>query len=156
MFQTLLNLVHAHGPDARAVAWAHNSHIGDARQTEMGQVREELNLGPLCREHFGEEVALIGFGMHTGTVAVADNWDEPMQVMPVQPSLAESYERLFHEARVPRGLLGLRDCQRPNVRTRLLAQRLERFIGVIYRRETELAPLHPRHAAAPVRRLRLV
>jgi protein-L-isoaspartate(D-aspartate) O-methyltransferase len=137
MFETLLNLLHAHGPDARAVVWAHNSHIGDARQTEMGQVRDELNLGQLCREHFGDEVALIGFGTHTGTVAAADNWDEPMQVMPVQPSLPDSYERLFHEAQVPRGLLDLREGQHPVLRTRLLAQRLERFIGVIYRRETE-------------------
>jgi erythromycin esterase-like protein len=137
MFETLEHLLHAHGPDAKVVVWAHNSHIGDARQTEMGQSRDELNLGQLCRERFGDEVALLGFGTHTGTVAAADNWDEPMQVMPVQPSLADSYERLFHDAGVPRGLLDLRAGQHADLCERLLPQRLERFIGVIYRPDTE-------------------
>ena len=137
MFETLEHLLQAHGADAKVVVWAHNSHIGDARHTEMGEARDELNLGQLCRERFGEQVALIGLGTHGGTVAAAQNWDEPMQVMPIKPSLPESYERLFHDAGVPRGLLDLREEAHPALRDRLLQQRLERFIGVIYRPDTE-------------------
>jgi protein-L-isoaspartate(D-aspartate) O-methyltransferase len=137
MFETLCGLLDANGPDAKAVVWAHNSHIGDASKTEMGIEREELNIGQLCRERFGQDAALIGFGTHTGTVACADDWDEPMKVKRVNPSLADSYERLAHEADAPRCLLDLRDGVHDALRHRLLEPRLERFIGVIYRPETE-------------------
>jgi protein-L-isoaspartate(D-aspartate) O-methyltransferase len=72
MFETLCHLLEARGPRSKALVWAHNSHIGDARYTEMGVVREQLNIGQLCRERFGDEAALIGFGTHTGTVASGD------------------------------------------------------------------------------------
>jgi protein-L-isoaspartate(D-aspartate) O-methyltransferase len=137
MFETLCGLLDAKGPDAKAVVWAHNSHIGDASKTEMGIEREELNIGQLCRERFGQDAALIGFGTHAGTVACADEWDEPMKVKRVNPSLADSYERLAHEADVPRCLLDLRDGVHDALRHRLLEPRLERFIGVIYRPDTE-------------------
>jgi erythromycin esterase-like protein len=137
MFETLCGLLEARGPNARAVVWAHNSHIGDASKTEMGVERDELNIGQLCRERFGKDAALIGFGTHTGTVACADDWDEPMQVKRVSPSMAGSYERLAHEAGIGRCLLDLRDGVHPALRHRLLEPRLERFIGVIYRPETE-------------------
>jgi erythromycin esterase-like protein len=137
MFETLEHLLAAGGPDSRAVVWAHNSHIGDARHTEMGKVREELNLGQLCRQRFGQDVALVGFGTHAGTVAAADEWDAPMQVMDVRPARSDSYERLFHDAGQPRCLLDLREGAHPEVRDRLLSERLERFIGVIYRPGTE-------------------
>ncbi|UCI07065.1 protein-L-isoaspartate(D-aspartate) O-methyltransferase [Mesorhizobium sp. B1-1-8] len=136
MFETLEHLLEARGPDSKAVVWAHNSHIGDARFTEMGTIREELNIGQLCRERFGEQAALIGFGTDSGTVAAASDWDEPMQVMRVRPSHADSYERLCHDSGVSRFLLDMdRDAA---LRHRLLERRLERFIGVIYRPETEL------------------
>jgi erythromycin esterase-like protein len=137
MFETLEQLLDARGAGSKAVVWAHNSHIGDARHTEMGQVRDELNLGQLCRERFGAAAALIGFGTHSGTVAAADNWDEPMQVMAVNPSLAGSYELLAHQAGGERFLLDLREGQHDAVRTQLEEARLERFIGVIYRPHTE-------------------
>jgi len=136
MFETLEQLLEARGPDSKAVVWAHNSHIGDARHTEMGIVREELNIGQLCRERFGDEAALIGFGTHTGTVAAASDWDGEMEVKRVRPSRRDSYERLCHDSGVPRFLLDLgRD---EALRRRLLEPRLERFIGVIYRPDTEL------------------
>ncbi len=136
MFETLGHLLEAPGPQSKAVVWAHNSHIGDARYTEMGTVREELNIGQLCREKFGKEAALIGFGTHTGTVAAATDWDGDMEVKRVRPSHRDSYERLCHDAGLPRFLLDLgRD---EALRRRLLEPRLERFIGVIYRPETEL------------------
>ena len=136
MFETLMHLLEAQGSDAKAVVWAHNSHIGDARHTEMGQVRDELNIGQLCRERFKSEAALIGFGTHTGTVAAARDWGEDMEIMRVRPSHRDSYERLCHDTGVPRFLL--RPHRDEAVRRRLTDPRLERFIGVIYRPETEL------------------
>ncbi|TIT46323.1 MAG: erythromycin esterase family protein, partial [Mesorhizobium sp.] len=67
MFETLEHLLEARGPNSKAVVWAHNSHIGDARYTEMGIVRDEVNIGQLCRQRFGDEAALIGLGTHSGT-----------------------------------------------------------------------------------------
>jgi len=135
MFETLEHLLDARGPDAKAVVWAHNSHIGDARATEMGAVRGELNIGQLCRERFGDEAALVGFGTHTGTVAAATDWGGEMEVKRVRPSREDSYERVCHDAGMPRFLLDMRRDE--GLRRRLMEQKLERFIGVIYRPETE-------------------
>jgi protein-L-isoaspartate(D-aspartate) O-methyltransferase len=138
MFETLQHVLEAHGPTSKAVVWAHNSHIGDARHTEMGSMRGELNIGQLCREHYGERAALIGFGTHAGTVAAASDWGGDMEIKRVLPSRGDSVERLFHDAGVPRLLLDLRAERHRALRQRLLETRLERFIGVIYRPETEL------------------
>jgi protein-L-isoaspartate(D-aspartate) O-methyltransferase len=137
MFETLEAVLQSRGPDAKAVVWAHNSHIGDASKTEMGAVREELNIGQLCRERFGKDAALIGFGAHSGTVACASDWDEPMEVKRVNPSRPDSYERLAHDSAVERFLLDLRAGVHDELRARLMEPKLERFIGVIYRPETE-------------------
>jgi erythromycin esterase-like protein len=128
-------LVHAQqtSGDARGVVWAHNSHLGDARATEMGEMGE-LNLGHLARQAHGAKAFLIGLTTHTGTVTAASNWDEPAQRMRVRPSMAGSYERLFHDAGVSRFLLLLRDGP---ARGALQDPRLERAIGVIYRPESE-------------------
>jgi protein-L-isoaspartate(D-aspartate) O-methyltransferase len=136
MFETLCQLLEAKGPQSKAIVWAHNSHIGNAAHTEMGQVREELNIGQLAKEKFGDAARLIGFGTHSGTVAAADNWDGPMEVMTVRPSLAGSYERLCHDSGVARFLLDLREGEKEAVAA-LMEARLERFIGVIYRPQTE-------------------
>ena len=82
----------------------------------------------------------IGFGTHSGTVAAASDWDAPMQVMQVRPSLEDSYERLFHEGLRggdARGLLDMRGDANPAVAASLRKPRLQRFIGVVYRPETE-------------------
>jgi erythromycin esterase-like protein len=133
MFETLCQLLDHKGPDAKAVVWAHNSHIGDARATGMGRDRGELNIGQLAKERFGDEARLIGFGTDHGTVAAADDWDAPMKVKTVLPSRPDSHERLSHETGIPRFLLDLRDRGPEPARE----ERLERFIGVIYRPETE-------------------
>jgi erythromycin esterase-like protein len=138
MFETLRHLLEAKGPRSKAVVWAHNSHIGDARYTEMGRVRKEINVGQLCREHFGDATALIGFGTHSGTVAAASDWGADMEVKRVRPSHPDSYERLFHDSQATPFLLDLRLPRHELLRRRLLEPRLERFIGVIYRPETEL------------------
>jgi protein-L-isoaspartate(D-aspartate) O-methyltransferase len=137
MFETLLALLEAHGPDTRGAVWAHNSHLGDASVTEMA-ARGELNVGQLARERFGEGVYAIGFGTHSGTVAAAHEWDGEVQVMRVNPSHQDSYEWVFHSSGVPAGLAGLRDPRPDEMRNLLLEPRLERAIGVIYRPETEL------------------
>jgi protein-L-isoaspartate(D-aspartate) O-methyltransferase len=138
MFETLQHVLEARGPNSKAVVWAHNSHIGDARHTEMGRMRGELNIGQLCREHYGERAALIGFGTHGGTVAAASDWDGKMEIKQLRPSRSDSVERLFHDSRVPALLLDMREHRHPALRQRLTEPRLERFIGVIYRPETEL------------------
>jgi len=131
MFETVEQVLKARGPDARAVVWAHNSHIGDARATAMGRHMGELNLGQLCREHFGNEAALIGFGTATGTVAAADDWGDEMKVMDVRPPLPGSWEALCHASGIPRFIV---DFGRAGD---LAGNLLERFIGVIYRPESE-------------------
>jgi protein-L-isoaspartate(D-aspartate) O-methyltransferase len=136
MFDTLELILAAKGKNAKAVVWAHNSHIGDARFTEMGQARDELNIGQLVREHHGDAARLIGFGTHGGTVAAATDWDGPMEIKRVNPSRPDSHERQCHDSGVARFLLDLRGAS-PAVRDRLAEPLLERFIGVIYRPDTE-------------------
>jgi erythromycin esterase-like protein len=138
MFESLEQLLEAKGPNSKAIVWAHNSHIGNAAFTEMGQHRGELNIGQLVKERFDAQARLIGFGTHTGTVAAADDWDEPMQIKPVRPSLPDSYERVSHDSRLPRFLLDLREGEiGRDIKEALMEPKLERFIGVIYRPETE-------------------
>ncbi len=148
MFETLQHLLAWYGPQSKAVVWAHNSHIGDARFTDMGMARGELNIGQLCRERYGREAALIGFGTHTGTVAAASEWDAPMEIKTVRPSRADSYEALCHELGVERFVLDLRAGVHDDVRAALAAPRLQRYIGVIYRPDTERWS-HYSHAILP-------
>ncbi|WP_305097328.1 protein-L-isoaspartate(D-aspartate) O-methyltransferase [Croceibacterium aestuarii] len=137
MADTLMHLLEHRGRESKAVVWAHNSHIGDARATEMGRVRGEHNIGQLVRERLGEEVALIGFGTHTGTVTAAADWDSDHETKHVLPSRGDSYERVLHDSGVPRFLLDLRREKHQALTKRLSEPLLERFIGVIYRPETE-------------------
>jgi len=121
------------GEPAKVVVWAHNSHVGDARATEMGD-SGQLTLGQIVRQRHPGEVALVGFTTHEGTVIAADDWDEPAQRMRVRPSLPGSWEELFHASEISRFYLTSADMRRvigENV------ERLQRAIGVIYRPETE-------------------
>jgi erythromycin esterase-like protein len=138
MMETLEALIAWMGRTAgqgRAVVWAHNSHLGDARATQMG-TWGELNLGQLVRQRYGESAWLIGFTTHTGSVTAARDWGDPAERRRVTPSLSGSYERLFHDTDLPRFLLLLRHGA---VREALGTERLERAIGVIYSPETERA-----------------
>jgi erythromycin esterase-like protein len=138
MFETLCQLLDAKGFNAKAVVWAHNSHIGNAAFTDMGMSRGELNIGQLTKEKFGAQARLIGMGTAGGTVAAADDWDEPMQVKGVRAPLPDSYERASHRTGLERFLLDLRDGEMDaKLRDALMTPQLERFIGVIYRPETE-------------------
>jgi erythromycin esterase-like protein/predicted phosphoribosyltransferase len=132
-------------PGARLVVWAHNSHLGDARATEMGE-RGELNVGQLVREEYGSRAVLVGFTTYTGTVTAATEWDGAAHRRQVRPALAGSYEKVFHDAGVPRLLMALRtDLE---LASALLPPRLERAIGVLYVPETERQS-HYFHARLP-------
>ena len=123
-----------HGGTARVVVWAHNSHVGDARSTEMTH-RGELNIGQLVRERHGQDAVSVGFTTYAGTVTAASDWGEPAERKRVRAALADSYEALLHATHMPAFLLcplGAGDSGRA-----LLEPRLERAIGVIYRPETE-------------------
>lgn len=118
----------------KIVVWAHNSHLGDARATEMHQ-RGELNLGQLLRERWGQEALLAGFTTYSGTVTASSDWGEPAERKVVRPALDGSYEALFHETGIHNFFLGLRGNSEAILGLR--QPRLERAIGVIYRPETE-------------------
>ena len=122
------------GQVPKVVIWAHNSHLGDARATEMGE-RGELNVGQLIRQEYGSDAVLVGFTTYDGTVTAATNWDDPGEVKRVRPALPDSYELGFHETQIPRFFL---DLGRDTITSPLFSRpRLERAIGVIYRPETE-------------------
>ena len=137
MFDTLQSVLEFRGPQSKAVIWEHNSHVGDARATQMS-ARGELNVGQLARQAYGDKAYNIGFGTDHGTVAAASEWGGPMEIKQVQPSHIDSYERVCHEVATDNFLLPLRKPLKEITHKKLLVERLERAIGVIYRPETEL------------------
>ena len=143
--QELMRFLDRTRPGARVVVWAHNSHLGDARATEMGE-GGELNVGQLVREQHGASAVLVGFTTYTGTVTAASEWDGPAHRKHVRPALAGSYERLFHEVHIPRFLLPLRTDL--DLASALAVPRLERAIGVLYLPESERVS-HYFHARLP-------
>jgi erythromycin esterase-like protein len=114
-------------PVERVAVWAHNSHLGDARATELGQAGE-LNLGQLVRQGHAGEALIVGFTTYSGTVTAASDWGAPAERKRVRRALAGSWEELLHERGIDRFMVD------PSA---LEGRRLERAIGVIYRPETE-------------------
>jgi len=137
MANTLDQLV-AHLDDqsapAKVVVWAHNSHVGDARATEMG-VRGELNIGQLARERLGDEAFLIGFSTFAGRVTAASDWGGPTERKRVRPARSDSHEAMLHAANLPQFWVATHEVAQNEELSRT---RLERAIGVIYRPDTEL------------------
>lgn len=142
MAETLEHLMdHLNGqqqqPDAKVVVWAHNSHLGDARATQMG-ASGEVSLGQLVRERAGQEAVSIGFSTDHGTVTAASDWDEPAERKHVRPGLEGSYEALFHEVAKAGSLDYLLPLSGDEaLRNYLAGPCLQRAIGVIYRPESE-------------------
>ena len=135
MFETLTELfAHLDSGQAKVAVWAHNSHLGDARATEM-KARGELNIGQLVRERFGERAFAIGFSTYSGTVTAASDWGGPAERKRVRPALTGSFEDLFHATAQPRFWIDLREHNGAN--DLLQRERLQRAIGVIYRPQTE-------------------
>jgi protein-L-isoaspartate(D-aspartate) O-methyltransferase len=148
MCDCLRQLLAFHGSDAKIVVWAHNSHVGDARATEMS-ARSEWNLGQLCRQELSDDgVYTIGFGTDHGTVAAASYWGGAVEFKQVRPALPGSYERACHDSGVANFVLPLQRPRDADLRTMLAQPRLQRAIGVIYRPETERAS-HYYHAELP-------
>jgi erythromycin esterase-like protein len=128
------HLTQTSGAPAKVVVWAHNSHIGDARATELGR-HGEWTVGQLARERHGGDAVLIGFTTYGGSVTAASRWDGPAELKSVRPGLAGSYEQAFHDTGLSTFLLPLRD--NPVAHDPRFAHRLERAIGVIYLPHTE-------------------
>jgi erythromycin esterase-like protein len=122
------------GRPAKVVVWAHNSHVGDARATELGP-QGQINLGQLARQHYPKDVVLVGFSTYQGTVTAASRWGGAAQTKRVRPGLPGSYEALLHDVGLPAFQLRLDD---PKLKG-LEAPRLQRAIGVLYLPETERA-----------------
>jgi len=141
----LLTFLARSQPEPRVVVWAHNSHLGDARATDMGRAGE-LNLGQLVRERFGDDAVLVGFTSFTGTVTAAAHWDGPALRRHLRPALPGSYEQLFHDAGIPRFILPTRAD--PGLTRALAEPKLERAVGVIYAPATERQS-HYFHASLP-------
>ena len=136
MFDTLQRLMR-NRPRAKAIVWAHNSHVGNAAATAMGW-EGEFNIGELCRTAYGESLVAIGFGTDRGTVAAASDWDQMMEIKTVRPARADSFEFLFRHAGHGRSLTDWRPPGRGELRELLTGPRLERAIGVVYRPDSEL------------------
>jgi erythromycin esterase-like protein len=137
MAETLAALVAHLEPQAqhpKVVVWAHNSHLGDARATQMGDAGE-LNLGQLVRQRYGAEALLIGFTTYHGTVTAASTWGGPAEHKRARPALPGSYEALFHRLGLPHFIL--LSGNGGDAPQELRQPRLERAIGVIYLPETE-------------------
>jgi erythromycin esterase len=120
---------HSDGTPARAVVWEHNTHVGDARYTDMRDAGM-VNVGQLARERYGEDdVVIVGFGSHHGTVLAADEWGEPVQRMPLPPARAGSLEALLHDA-VPEATALF--VFPPELPAWLAEERPHRAVGVVY------------------------
>ncbi len=136
MQETLERLMEFHGPDARAVVWEHNTHIGDARYTDMAR-DGMVNVGQLARERWGEDqVALVGFGSYEGSVIAGNAWGAPMRRIPVPPAQRGSFEELLHRNDARDALL-LFDPEDQATQETLGQPRGHRAIGVVYHPERE-------------------
>jgi erythromycin esterase-like protein len=131
MFETLESLMQHLKRDgsAKLIVWAHNSHVGNAQTTEMGQWGE-LNIGQLTQQKFKAHAFSIGFSTYTGTVTAASGWDAPAECKQVRKGLSGSYEALFHQVGISNYMLILRGDE--PLSEALRGPRLERAIGVIY------------------------
>lgn len=122
--------------DPKAVVWAHNTHVGDARATDMAR-RGEVNVGQLLRETVGaNDVAIVGFGTHRGTVVASDRWGAQMERLPVPRAESGSYEDVFHRAGVGDVLVRFDETHR-GADDPLADPRGHRAIGVVYHPERE-------------------
>jgi erythromycin esterase-like protein len=128
MTETLERLLALHGPRAKAVVWEHNTHVGDARATDMARAGM-VNVGQLARERWGDEVVIAGFASHRGSVIAGSQWGAPMQRMRVPEAREGSWEAVLHAAAADdRLLLTDRLDEVPGA----LEPRGHRAIGVVY------------------------
>ncbi len=132
----IVHLGHRTGSPAKVVVWAHNSHVGDARATELG-VQGELTVGQLVRERYGDSCRLIGMTTHEGTVTASSTWGGDAECKVVRPSLSTSIEALLHESIGDTDAFMIPTTVHGRAVEVASSTRLERAIGVIYRPDTE-------------------
>ncbi len=143
MFDTLRAIrksrrINDYAPMLKTVVWAHNSHIGDARATDLGRRRGELNLGQLCRENSaGEDVRLVGFGTATGEVAAAHYWGGPVSIVSLMYPIEGSFEELWMQSGMENALLDITGGLDDRLQRQLEKKYQQRAVGVIYRPDTE-------------------
>ena len=133
MMETLERLLEHHGPDSKAIVWEHNTHVGDARATDMARVGM-VNVGQLARERWGDEVAIVGFSSYAGSVIAGAEWGAPMRSIPVPEGREGSWEALLHAAGAEDKILFTE--QMDDVQG-ALEPRGHRAIGVVYNPEHE-------------------
>lgn len=129
MFETLQVLM-AHNGNARAIVWAHNSHVGNAVATAMGW-RGEFNIGELVRAAYADDAVLIVFGTDRGTVAAAWDWGAAMQDMQPRPALPDGWEAAFRHIGLTRGMLDGRRGASGQLLQALGLPCLPRAVGVV-------------------------
>ena len=135
MMQTLTRLLDLHGPDSKAIIWEHNTHVGDARYTDMRR-EDMVNVGQLAREAYGREnVFIVGFGSYQGSVIASRKWGATPEAMTVPAAPRHSWEHQLHQQLngenallLSSELRGIPDLQQPLD---------HRAIGVVYRPEFE-------------------
>jgi erythromycin esterase len=141
MVETLERLMVHHGPVSKAIVWEHNTHVGDARFTDMAR-EGMVNVGQLVRQAHGERpadrdgVVLVGFGTHRGTVVAGAEWGAPMQRMRMPLARPDSWEDLLHQA-VARDALLLFDGTENGGIPGLERPADHRAIGVVYTPQAE-------------------
>lgn len=134
MHEALLRLSERHGEQSRGIVWAHNTHVGDSAATDMRN-RGEVNIGHLARASEGEEqVFILGFGSHQGTVIAGSAWGAERELMTLIPAHPQSYEGILHSSDVKQGLWLFDDKARQG---NLLTPLYQRAVGVIYRPPNE-------------------
>ncbi len=134
MVETLNRLLQFYGPEAKCIVWEHNTHIGDARYTDM-QKAGMTNVGQLVREqHLEKDVVLVGFGSYEGTVVAGEEWGAPMEIMPVPKARKGSIEEILHHESAENKLLIF---DRYNKKERFKNSMPHRAIGVVYNPENE-------------------
>ncbi len=134
MMETLVRLMNFYGPDSKAIVWEHNTHIGDARATDMAR-NGMVNVGQLAREHWGNGLVFsVGFGSYEGTVIASKEWGAPMQVMPVPPARENSFEQLLHQLSPDNKLLLSSDIRKAGLLNSKIGHRA---IGVVYHPSSE-------------------
>jgi erythromycin esterase len=136
MIETLDRLLEHYGPAAKAVVWEHNTHVGDARATDMAR-SGLVNVGQLARQEWGvQEVYIVGFSSYEGSVIAGDEWGAPMERMRVPPAVRGSWEAVLHEAGPQDKLILSRDLAGNEDAAKT---RGHRAIGVVYDPEWERA-----------------
>ena len=133
MAETLDRLLAFHGKKSKAVIWAHNTHIGDARATDM--IQEGMyNIGELARLKYKQDVVLVGMGSFCGTVMAGRRWGAEMQKMEVPDAAAGSWEFMLHNASPVNKLLIMDDFNQDVFMENHIGHRA---IGVVYNPEYE-------------------